>query len=365
MDVGMLLVFQNYHENVSDQEVFTRELDMGVDAEKYGFDAVWSAEHHFDDYSMCPDNMQIMSYLAARTSTVKLGTGAVILPWNNPVRVVEKMTMLDMMSGGRALYGMGRGLAKMEYDAFGIPMDEARGRFIEGAKITIEGLRTGVVDNPEGEFYPQSRVEIRPAPNPTYEWGRDRLFGAAMSPDSVPVIADLGVRMMTFMQFEFEKHAETINRWRDLYRERWGTEPLPPVIQDFVICHEDAEEARRLAYEHVARYFLSVIKHYDFAGEHWRNTKGYETYQVGADMIREAGMEAAADAYVEANVYGTPEQIVEKYAARHEKIGDFFANAAFAFGGLPIEQAEKALKLYGEKVVPELHKMKAPVPANA
>lgn len=170
-------------------------------------------------------------------------------------------------------------------------MDEARGRFIEGAKITIEGLRTGVVDNPEGEFYPQSRVEIRPAPNPTYEWGRDRLFGAAMSPDSVPVIADLGVRMMTFMQFEFEKHAETINRWRDLYRERWGTEPLPPVIQDFVICHEDAEEARRLAYEHVARYFLSVIKHYDFAGEHWRNTKGYETYQVGADMIREAGME--------------------------------------------------------------------------
>lgn len=80
-------------------------------------------------------------------------------------------------------------------------------------------------------------------------------------------------------------------------------------------------------------------------------------------MIREAGMEAAADAYVEANVYGTPEQIVEKYAARHDKVGDFFANAAFAFGGMPIDQAEKALKLYGEKVVPELQKMKAPVPA--
>ena len=49
-------------------------------AEQYGFDSVWSAEHHFDDYSMCPDNLQIMSYLAGRTERIKLGTGAVILP---------------------------------------------------------------------------------------------------------------------------------------------------------------------------------------------------------------------------------------------------------------------------------------------
>src|SRR5215469_6344617 len=63
MDVGQLLVFQNWFEDVSDEEVFVRELEMGVRAEELGFDSVWSAEHHFDDYSMCPDNLQIMAYI--------------------------------------------------------------------------------------------------------------------------------------------------------------------------------------------------------------------------------------------------------------------------------------------------------------
>ena len=362
MECGVLLVFQNYHANATDEEVFTRDLQLGVLAEKAGFDSVWSAEHHFDDYSMCPDNLQIMSYLAGKTSSIKLGLGAVILPWNDPLRVVEKVIMLDQMSGGRVLLGMGRGLAKMEYDAFGIPMEEARARFNEAAEVVMRGLRTGIVQS-DGPMYPQKSIAVRPAPSTQNNWD-GRLFAAAMSPDSVPIVADLGVQMMTFMQFPFEKHAEAINGWKQLFRDAQGTEPGPPVIQDFVICHEDADEAKRLAYEHIHRYFLSVIKHYDFAGEHWRETSGYETYQAGADMIREAGMENAANAYVEANIYGTPEQCVEKYAYRHELIGDFLPNAAFAFGGLGFDEAEAGLKLFGEKVVPELHKMNSPVTAG-
>ncbi|MEO9328350.1 LLM class flavin-dependent oxidoreductase [Gordonia aurantiaca] len=361
MDIGVLLVFQNYHENVSDEQVFKHDLSLGVLAEKVGFDSVWSAEHHFDDYSMCPDNFAILSYLAGKTSRVKLGIGATILPWNDPLRVVEKAIMLDQMSDGRLLLALGRGLAKMEYEAFGVPMDESRDRFNEAAEIVLRGIRTGVVSG-DGPFYPQKEVAIRPAPSPDINW-EGRLFGAAMSPDSIPVVADLGIQMMTFVQYEFAKHAEAINEWRDRFREANGREPLPPMVQDFVICHEDEEEARRLAYEHTHRYFLSVIKHYDFAGKHWRETKGYETYQAGADMIREAGMEAAADAYVEANIYGTPEQCVEKYAARRELVGDFIANAAFSFGGIPFAEAEKSLTLFGEKVVPELHKMTSKTPA--
>jgi alkanesulfonate monooxygenase SsuD/methylene tetrahydromethanopterin reductase-like flavin-dependent oxidoreductase (luciferase family) len=360
MDVGILLVFQNWFKNVSDEEVFRWELEMGVEAEKLGFDSVWSAEHHFDDYSMCPDNLQIMAYIAGRTSRIKLGTGAVILPWNDPVRVVEKVTMLDHMSQGRVLFGMGRGLAKMEYEGFRVDMNESRQRFDEAAPMIIRGLQNGYVEN-DGPFYKQPRVNIRPAPS-----GRSwdgRLFGVAMSPDSIPAIADLDAQMMTFMQYDFPKHVEAIDRWRDLHREKQGKDPRPPLIQDFVYCHEDAEEAKRVAHEHLAQYFVSVIKHYDFAGSHWRDTKGYEAYQVGADMIREAGMDAAAEAYVEANAYGTPEQIVEKYAARREIGGEFMANAAFQFGGLPLEKAGASLRLFAEKVVPELHKMTARTPA--
>ncbi len=74
---------------------------------------------------MCPDNVVLLANVAARTRNVRLGTSAVILPWNDPLRVAEKMIMLDILSGGRAILGMGRGLSRVEYAPFGIPMAES------------------------------------------------------------------------------------------------------------------------------------------------------------------------------------------------------------------------------------------------
>ena len=361
MQVGVLLVFQNWHEDMTDGEMFAQETELGVLAEECGFDSVWAAEHHFDDYSMCPDNLQLMSYLAGRTSRIKLGTGAVILPWNDPLRVVEKVTMLDLLSQGRVLFGMGRGLAKMEYEGFGVDMGTSRQRFDEAAPLIMEGLRNGYVQG-DGPIYPQPRVNVRPGPNPDWDWA-DRVYGVAMSPDSVPAVAKVGARMMTFMQYPAEQHAEAINRYRDIYRETHSREPGPVLTQDFVYCHEDPEVAENTAREYLARYFLSVIKHYDFAGKHWRETPGYEAYQSGADMIREAGMEAAGAGYADTQIWGTPEQIVEKYRHRLAVLGDHQPSIAPSFAGLPFDRVRASMKLFGEKVVPELHRMGVAVPA--
>ena len=101
MNVGVLLIFQNWHEGLSDEEMFRGELRLAEMVEDLGFDSVWTVEHHFDDYSMCPTAPQILSYLAGRTSTITLGTAAVILPWNDPLRVAEKLIVLDHLSDGR------------------------------------------------------------------------------------------------------------------------------------------------------------------------------------------------------------------------------------------------------------------------
>jgi alkanesulfonate monooxygenase SsuD/methylene tetrahydromethanopterin reductase-like flavin-dependent oxidoreductase (luciferase family) len=255
---------------------------------------------------------------------------------------------------------MGRGLAKMEYEGFRVDMNEARERFDEAAQIIVRGLETGYVEA-DSPFYKQPRVQVRPGPSER-SWD-GRLYAVAMSPSSIPAIAELDAQLMTFMQYDIETHGQALARWRDLHLEKHGTLPGPPLLQDFTYCHEDEEEARRVAQEYISKYFLSVIKHYDFAGTHWRNTRGYETYQVGADMIREAGMEAAAEAYVDANVYGTPQQIIDKYAQRLELGGPLQANACFFFGGMPLDTCEASMRLFGEKVVPELHKMEARTPA--
>src|SRR3954469_3294609 len=146
MKVGVLLVFQNWHEHLSDEEMFLSEIRLGEMGETFGYDSVWSVEQDFDDYSMGSDATQPLTYLAARTSTITLGTGAVILPWNDPLRVAKKITLLDQLSQGRVVLGMGRGLARMEYTGFRQDMNEARERFDEAALMITNAIETGVIE---------------------------------------------------------------------------------------------------------------------------------------------------------------------------------------------------------------------------
>ena len=88
MDVGLQMVFSSYGwSSVSDEQVWDEELRLARLAADLGFDVLWSVEHHFNDYSFCPDNLQLMSHLAAVCPDVGLGTAAVILPWHDPLRV--------------------------------------------------------------------------------------------------------------------------------------------------------------------------------------------------------------------------------------------------------------------------------------
>ena len=122
MEVGLQFIFQNTHDGMSDAEMMRKETEIAILAEEVGMDFVLLPEHHFDpNYAMMPDNMQWLSYLAGKTSRIKLGTGAIILPWwNNPTRVAEKISMLQALLGDRFMLGFGRGLAREEYEAFDI-----------------------------------------------------------------------------------------------------------------------------------------------------------------------------------------------------------------------------------------------------
>ncbi|MYE10670.1 MAG: LLM class flavin-dependent oxidoreductase [Gammaproteobacteria bacterium] len=154
MEVGLQLIFSSYGwEDVSDATVYAQELAMAELAEELGFDAIWPTEHHFFDYSFCPDNLELLAYVAGRTNRIGLGTAAVILPWNDPLRVAEKVAMLDLVSGGRVRFGMGRGLSQREFAPFqGIAMEESRDRFDEASVMIVDALRTGFIEG-DGPMY--------------------------------------------------------------------------------------------------------------------------------------------------------------------------------------------------------------------
>src|SRR5919108_1020870 len=103
MHVGFGPLFQTPGARLSDAEVYRQELRLADLAEPLGFDSLWSVEHHFTDYTMVPDVIQFLTYMAGRTKKVKLGSMVVVLPWHDPVRVAEEVSMLDAMSDGRLI----------------------------------------------------------------------------------------------------------------------------------------------------------------------------------------------------------------------------------------------------------------------
>ena len=349
--VGMMMIFTSYGwDDCSDARVWEEELRLAALAADSGFDCLWSAEHHFNDYSFVPDNMNLMSYLTARHPDIDVGTAAVILPWHDPLRVAENIAVLDLLSKGRLRFGMGRGLARREFEAFRLSMDESRGRFDEAAPMIIKALETGFIEG-DGPFYKQPRTEIRPRPQHSFD---DRIYAVASSEDSVDSAAKLGAHMVMFADRPWELRAPVIEHGRDLHRKYHDTEPPLVMLTDFCVCGTDLEATEAEARNFQGMFVESNFYHYEFLGEHFKTVKGYDAYQQKAEIARQTGLEGAVDGFMKAASWGTPDKILRGLEERRKTVGDFELNVSFRFGGTPLEVSERGLKLFAKEVLPVL-----------
>jgi len=104
MKVGIALNMLT-KEGRSDASVVAEHMALGDPAEPLGFDSLFALEHHFTGYAMSPAPTQLLAYYAGRTKRIALGTAVIVLPWHDPVRVAEQIALLDIMCGGRCLFG--------------------------------------------------------------------------------------------------------------------------------------------------------------------------------------------------------------------------------------------------------------------
>ena len=355
MHVGYSLAFQNPGKRRTDQEVYREELRLAELAEPLGFESVWVAEHHFTDYVMCPDVAQFLSYMAGQTTRLQLGSSVFVLPWHDPVRVAEQVAMLDNLSGGRVILGIGRGLGRVEFEGFRVPMEESRDRFVESAQMLLEGLERGYVEF-RGAHYDQPRRDLRPAPFKSFV---GRTFAAAVSPESMPIMARLGVGVLVIPQ----KPWDVVKKDFDDYRRAWAAEngpdsaPPAPLCGGFVFVDESADRAEELARRHIGDYYRSVMEHYEMTAGHFAGTKGYEFYGNVTKYIDRHGEQGAVDAFVELMPWGTPDQVLEKLAFIHDSIANQGFMGNFSYGGMPYDDVEASLRLFAERVTPELKRM--------
>lgn len=351
MHVGFTPIFQNPGNAMSDAEVYRQEVRLAEMAEPMGFDSIWGIEHHFTDYTMCPDVVQFLTYMAGRTKKVKLGSSVIVLPWHDPMRVAEQISMLDHLSGGRMILGLGRGLGNVEYSGFRIDQGEWRERFVEYAELLLNGLENGYMEG--GEVTKQPRRDIRPFPNKSF---RGRTYAAAVSPESMPIMAGLGAGLLVIPQKPWDVVEQDFAIYRDVFIKENGCEPPQPLCGGFFFVDKDAGRAEAMAYEWIGRYYHSAMKHYEMTAEKFGQHKGYEFYKNVGKYIAKHGMDSAAKDFTDLMPWGTPKQVLEKIDYIRGVINPNAIMCNLSYAGMPYDEAERNMRCFAEHVMPELQK---------
>ena len=352
MKVGLNLVFSNPG-HVTDQELWRDQLAQGDQAEPLGFDSVWGVEHHFTNYIICPDVLQYLTWVAARTEEIQLGSQVVVLPWHDPLRVAEQISMLDTMSNGRYIFGFGRGAARVEFNGFRVPMEESRGRFVESAEMILAGLESGYCEY-DGEYIKQPRAPIRPTPFKSF---KGRSYSAAISPESMGIVGRLGVGMLINPSKPWDMVDRELEEYRTVYRDTHGEEAPPPAVEVFAVCHSNAERAEELARTYLGRFYQTILQHYEFAGDHFDTIKGYEFYGKMSKILQKSGEKGATDFFLDLQPWGTPDQVIEQIADIQKKINFDHLNVTFGFADMPAAEAEASMKLFAQEVMPAVKKL--------
>jgi alkanesulfonate monooxygenase SsuD/methylene tetrahydromethanopterin reductase-like flavin-dependent oxidoreductase (luciferase family) len=353
MKVGMTLQLTSFG-GKPDSETYRDELSLADMAEGLGFDSVWTLDHHFTGYVMSPDPTQLLSYVAGRTKRIQLGTAVIVLPWHDPVEIAEKIALLDLVSGGRTIFGFGRGAATVEYKGFRIPMEEARDRFVESAIIIRKGL-TQESFSFDGKYYKIPEIQIRPRPVSHPE---DRFYASTVSPESSDIMAKLGFGVLIIAQRSWDDTAKDYNRYCETAAAN-GFRPRPPIGLLNILVAEDQREAAELGNVHMEAMWDSVERHYKFSDGHLSGVKGYEHYAKMAKTYSKLNADAeakvkAVEFYRSLHAEGTPAQVLEKLRYVHNTVPLEHVIGTFAFGGLPYPKLERSFKLFAEKVLPVL-----------
>lgn len=338
-----------------DDEVYQDELSLIDLVEPLGFDSLMCVEHHFTGFAMIPNNTQLLAYVAGRTKRIQLVTDVIVLPWHDPIRVAEEIATLDVLSGGRTIFGFGRGAAPVEYEGFGIPMEQSRERFKEAAEIVIKGI-TQERFSYHGKHFNIPEISIRPRPVSHPE---RRFYAASISPESAEIMAKLGFGVFIIAQKDWDSARADLDRYRETARSV-GLKPRPPMCTCNVLVGEDHAEIWDKGHTYFGSMFKSINQHYGYTQGRLQGLKDFEYHarfektfsKLTADSAAEA---KALDYFMKLHVVGTPRECLEKLEAIQRKMGMEHLGIGFSYGGMPRAEVERSMRLFADKILPVLH----------
>jgi len=270
-------------------------IESVVEAEELGYHSNFLVEHHFSGMGQVSASLNLLSFLAAKTSTIRLGSAVVVLPWHNPALIAEQAATLDVLSKGRFDFGVGKGYRPLEFDGFRIPMEEATARFEEAITVIRKAWTTEGRFSHDGDYWRFDDIIVEPAPT---QKPHPPLWLAAGRPESLRYAArenyNLFLDQFQTIDVIFERLAifkQALAKAGRVY------DPLGvAVARGLVITRTDEERKDAI---------VKRIQHLEMMNAFGRSTDG----KTQSSMVSDANLRKAAE---DGLLIGTPDDIIAR-----------------------------------------------------
>jgi alkanesulfonate monooxygenase SsuD/methylene tetrahydromethanopterin reductase-like flavin-dependent oxidoreductase (luciferase family) len=325
--------------------LFEEGLEQIEYAEEMGFDFVLVAEHHFSNYGMSSAPLLQCLAIAQRTQRIKIATAVLVLPIWDPLRLAEEVAILDNLSGGRFICGVGRGYQPHELERFGVAVEDSRGHFNECLDVLLKAWTLDTSFTYDGAFIKVPRETVvwpKPLQKP-----HPPMWVAGTSEDTFQLAAERGMVPLTSgltgpgLVREATKTFLRMRRNAGLPTSEWELG-----AQTIALLTDTDAEARE-----------------DVANARWQN-------RAGRALSRRAVVDGRADAspyegeptdeaFWDSLCYGSPERVIGKYRALADA-GATFASAWMMAGAVSHAKIMKSIRLMGRHVIPALRDVHPP-----
>ena len=338
MDIGTFLLMQSPSAR-SSEEIYARGLELAQAAESLGYRNVWLGEHHFSTYGYLSRPVQLATYIAAKTTRLRVGTAVIVVPLHHPLIIAEEIAMLDLLSGGRCDIGLGRGYQRYEFERFGLQLDSDGKRWEESIDILLKTFE-GKPFSYEGKLFklPETSTFPRPLQKP-----HPPIWVTAQSPYSIEATVRRGFNVLTggfgvpierLAEFGkiFERVVDDVKPTR---RPLVGVQRAVYVTKNEADARDAAEEARWNM-----RVTLSLRNNY----ERVENGKA-----ISVNGPSEPGIDELLERFL---IIGTPDTCIRQIKRIKEHVGITHFNCSFWFGDLEQKRVLQSMELFAREVMP-------------
>jgi alkanesulfonate monooxygenase SsuD/methylene tetrahydromethanopterin reductase-like flavin-dependent oxidoreductase (luciferase family) len=274
---------------------FRDYVEYNVEAEALGYASTFAVEHHFTGFGQVSATLSLLTWVAARTTTLRLGTAVMVLPWHNPVLLAEQAATIDLLSGGRLDFGIGKGYRHNEFAGFCIPMEEADERFEEGLAVILKAWTSEQRFSHHGKYWNFENIVVEP---PSHQKPHPPIWMGAGSYGSIAKVAERGFKLLLDQYAPTDTVIERFNFFKSEVEKRGRTfDPNDVALSRGVYVTKDAAETAKAIETRVANQ---------------QRTAGLAQTPDKSNKATLLSYDDTAQATADAALYGSPDEISRK-----------------------------------------------------